>query len=243
VDVNSRKSGPFQSQPSAADDVAPVSRAFNLLPHSNVDRLLVSRRFGLRLALTLTCCATAAGFGIVVLSRRSAVYVLALLALTAGSLVLGLWNRLRGNLHREVDSTTTASNLLAANEALLRQAEDKQNLYERLLNAISDVGIAVTIAEGDRFVFANNAFCELTGYTLDELLAKESVLATVAMAGDHDDLIRTRNQVSCGQASPRLKTTLLGKAGNSIPVEFSSKRIDVDGKEQRINVIRNVQTI
>ena len=58
---------------------------------------------------------------------------------------------------------------------------EQRDLYEALMRAQSELGLAFVLLDGDRIVYANAATEALTGRTLDELYALPSLLSTLPL--------------------------------------------------------------
>ena len=55
----------------------------------------------------------------------------------------------------------------------------RTELFQALLEAQREVGEGLVIVDGERPLYVNDAFCHITGYSLDELLALPSLLLLV----------------------------------------------------------------
>jgi diguanylate cyclase (GGDEF)-like protein/PAS domain S-box-containing protein len=113
----------------------------------------------------------------------------------------------------------------ARRRRLERQLTEQRELYERLMLGLSALGEGVLLDEDDRIVFANDAFCLLSGYSRDELLGLPPgrVLPAPAddQAGVHDGYLRH-------------------KSGLPLAVEVASRVIRQAGTTQRLSVTRDI---
>ncbi|HEX5692712.1 MAG TPA: PAS domain S-box protein, partial [Roseiflexaceae bacterium] len=127
---------------------------------------------------------------------------------------------------------------VAERQRLGEELRQQRDLYERLLQGLSDLGECVIFGEGDRFLFVNDAFCRLSGYSRDELLRELTPLALAApehsvAAASH--LAQLQNGTDTGSFEGLLRHRL----GHSIPLEVSSKVIASSGRSQFLSVMRD----
>ncbi|MBC8078000.1 MAG: response regulator [Chloroflexales bacterium] len=126
-----------------------------------------------------------------------------------------------------------------------RQVEDallgQRDLYERLLQGLSDIGEGVLVVDGMRIVFANDALSRISGYSLQELYTFESSFDLVAPA-DREATKQHIVQLQSGSASDdgRFESGLQHKDGHRVPVETASQIVLVDGHKQRILLLRDI---
>ncbi|HET7451240.1 MAG TPA: PAS domain S-box protein, partial [Thermoanaerobaculia bacterium] len=111
---------------------------------------------------------------------------------------------------------------------------------EALLQAQSDLGQGFFVAEGERLVWANAAFCELTGYADDELHAFRSLLELVPA----EERRGLRRQLRARRAtfSPRytFETSILNKRGERVDIEIVFKPFGGERRPKLIAVVRDV---
>jgi two-component system, cell cycle sensor histidine kinase and response regulator CckA len=113
---------------------------------------------------------------------------------------------------------------------------EQTKLYETFLRAQGDFGHGVSIIEGDRFVFVNDALAQMYGYTVDELLALPSFLALVPP--EEQPPIIERRRTGRDQPEERRETTVMHKTGRRIQIEYSTKML---GPSTRLlSIIRDV---
>lgn len=122
-----------------------------------------------------------------------------------------------------------------AGEKLLKQKE----LYETLVTAQSEIGEGVAIAEGEKFVFANDAFCGMFGYGSDELDSIPSFINLV-IPEERERILEQMQRPIALDKTRKGETSIICKDGTIINIEYSVKTIIADGKTQNISIIRNI---
>jgi PAS domain S-box-containing protein len=111
--------------------------------------------------------------------------------------------------------------------------------YAMLLQGLSDLGEGVILGEGSKIIYANQAFCELSGYSLDELLALPSASALAAPAHETASAERMR-RLAGGQQIDRFEGALRHKSGRVVPLEIASKIIGTASRVQFISVMHDI---
>ncbi|HEY2705007.1 MAG TPA: ATP-binding protein [Candidatus Dormibacteraeota bacterium] len=105
--------------------------------------------------------------------------------------------------------------------------------HESILSAMSDLGEGFVMTRAGRIVYANEAFCGLTGHSLDELLLLPAVTALVAPEKRATELD--------GQVLPdHLPTALLTRDGRRVEVEVAGRLLDTDPWEPSIAICRDI---
>ena len=125
-----------------------------------------------------------------------------------------------------------------------RQAEEAARrwteLYQGFLTTMSDLGQAVAIVQDGRFVYANDALSQITGYSRDELLALPSFLALLApeaRTAAEERMNERRNGVDTPN---HMEVSGLHKDGQRVYAEFSFKPISLGGGKQFFAIIRDI---
>jgi PAS domain S-box-containing protein len=111
---------------------------------------------------------------------------------------------------------------------------------EALLQAQSDLGQGFFVAVGDRLVSANEAFCNITGYSLEELHRMPSLLELVPS----EERRGLRRQLRRRQAitSPKyvFETGIVHKTGARLEMEIAFKPYGLDLPGKLLAVVRDI---
>jgi diguanylate cyclase (GGDEF)-like protein/PAS domain S-box-containing protein len=115
----------------------------------------------------------------------------------------------------------------------------QRELSERLLHGLSALGEGVVLAEQNRIVFANEAFCQLSGYPYEELLRLPS---SIALPSPPEQQAPTDEHRELDAAEPAdvFQTRLVHKSGQVVPVEVAAKLIRHGDRVQRLSVARDI---
>jgi diguanylate cyclase (GGDEF)-like protein/PAS domain S-box-containing protein len=95
----------------------------------------------------------------------------------------------------------------------------RTELFQALLEAQREVGEGLVIVDGERPLYVNGAFCQITGYSLDELLALPSVLEIVAPAEREHVATHIRSGAVDGRAVSHIETAIVHQDGREIDLE------------------------
>jgi len=124
-----------------------------------------------------------------------------------------------------------------AEEALLHQTD----LYESLLKAQSDLGEGVAILDSEgRFLYANDALCEMFEYSRDELLAMASFVQLVAP--DLVDFVGNRfaQRLRGAEVPEHYDLAGLTQSGKRLELEVADKRLQTGSGTQIIVLVRDI---
>ena len=113
-------------------------------------------------------------------------------------------------------------------------------IYERVLDAISDLGEGVVVTDAGRCVWANDAYCEITGYTREELMALPSLTMLAAEEEREASIERLRARLAGGEVRDHYEATLVRKDGERRRVESAVKLLTTAEGLRIIAVIRDV---
>ena len=117
----------------------------------------------------------------------------------------------------------------------------QRDLYDTLLTAAGELGEGVGLTDGPRFLYANEAYARLTGYSVEELTAPGFDVAclvsdrTRELAERRIEAVRARDE-----APAHYEIWLRRKDGSEIPVELVSKTVASGGRSLRFSIIRDI---
>jgi PAS domain S-box-containing protein len=123
---------------------------------------------------------------------------------------------------------------------LVEALDAERSSYQNLLETVSDLGEGFLVVEKLKVVYANDAYCRLSGYSLDELKALPSIvdLATPAVQEMIADRIRRR---ALGETFPdHYELEMVRKDGRRIDVEVAQKFVTAPDGMRTISIIRDI---
>ena len=123
-----------------------------------------------------------------------------------------------------------------AEEEIRRQ----RDLYEGLLRAQSEVGEGLVIAEGARISFANEAFCEISGYSLEELKAMPSLFELLLPEQRATFYERFARRMSGGEGQDHQEISILRKDGERIELEIAVKMLWEADEARFVMIARDI---
>jgi len=125
----------------------------------------------------------------------------------------------------------------AAEEALRRRTVE----YEGMLQAISDLGEGAVVVDMTtrRIQYANDAYCRITGYRLEELQEFDSYL-DVLTEDARIQLERATQAIDDGEVHSGFgEAVVLTKDGQSVPIDWASARSRFGDLERSIGIVRD----
>ncbi len=123
-----------------------------------------------------------------------------------------------------------------AEEDLCRQ----RDLYEGVLTAQSEVGEGFLIAEGSRISFANGAFCEISGYGSEELLALPSFFELLPPEQRRMYSERFVRRMSGEGGQDHQEIAILRKDGQRVELEIAVKMLQEESRTRFIIIARDI---
>jgi len=129
---------------------------------------------------------------------------------------------------------------VTAARRLQADLRDQHDRHEHLLRVLSDLGEGVVIIEEGRIVFANDAYCALTGYTMAELRE----IDPGSLAFDRADRVTAQSDEAdvepSGDAAAVLLIRLRHHDGHAVPIETTGLTVEHAGRLQRVWVVRDL---
>ncbi len=125
---------------------------------------------------------------------------------------------------------------LRIEEALQKQTD----LYQSMLQAQSDLGEGVMVIKGDKVAYMNDAFCELTGYTPEELPDVTSLMKIIPSDRTEltEDWLAKRN--SGQDVGEPFEGVIVNRDGRHIPVASAVKVLELEGTIGRLSITRDI---
>lgn len=116
----------------------------------------------------------------------------------------------------------------------------QRDLYETLLQAQSEVGEGLVIAEGARIVYVNGAFCGISGYTEHELVALPSFFELFAPEERAGFVERFERRIGGGGGENHQEVTLLRKDGERVDLEIAVREFRFGETVQFVIIARDI---
>ena len=126
------------------------------------------------------------------------------------------------------------------NRRLLEDITVRQRLTESMLSALSDMGEGFLVADAGRLTFANDAYCRMTGYTLEELMSFESL---IELSPPEDRAVlaeRLRTRLAGGEVLDHYEGTLIRKDGRHVTCEVAVKLMATDEGPRLVSLVRDI---
>lgn len=140
------------------------------------------------------------------------------------------------SIRRAIDDAEEREKRHAAEALLRRQTE----LYQTLLQAQSDIGLGMLLLDNDHYTFVNDAYCALTGYSREELLALPSVSMLIPPDKREAYINRSPEIRSAEQSDGHVETTIISKDKQCIDVDLSAKVLELDGRVVTMVIVRDI---
>lgn len=125
--------------------------------------------------------------------------------------------------------------------ALIGELQSQTSRHAVLMQTISDLGEGLlVVTEGTKVVHANDAYLSLSGYSLEELMALDSVLDLAT--DEQRELLaeRFRRRLAGLEVPDHYETNMRHKSGRIIDVEVAVRELEVNGSMSVVAVVRDI---
>jgi PAS domain S-box-containing protein len=122
----------------------------------------------------------------------------------------------------------------------LAQLHERNSMYETLLQTVSDLGEGFVVTDAGRLVFANAAYCEMTGYTYEELLELPSLVELTAPEEREEIANRLRERLAGGRVVDHYEAALIRKDGRRVECEVAVELAQTDEGPRIVSLVRDV---
>ncbi|MFN8636338.1 MAG: EAL domain-containing protein [Chloroflexota bacterium] len=118
----------------------------------------------------------------------------------------------------------------------------RTELFQGLLEAQREVGEGLVIVDGERPLYVNDAFCQIVGYSIDELLALPSLFHLVAPEERISLADRLRGQLAESHVVSHHETAMLHHDGSRVDVEIGVTSLRVGSHAHRVIIARDISS-
>lgn len=122
------------------------------------------------------------------------------------------------------------------------QAEIRRltELTETLMRAQGELGYGVVIVDGQQLLYANDAFMEMSGYTLEELLALPSFFDMTTEEERKTLQERMRRRLMGEKVEDHYATVFIHRQGHLINLEAVVMTAYLDGRPHVVGILKDV---
>jgi PAS domain S-box-containing protein len=117
---------------------------------------------------------------------------------------------------------------------------EQRDLYEALMRAQSELGLAFVLLDGERMVYVNAATEALTGRSAQELRALPSVLAVLPSDAHHTVAGRLAGIRDGREPAEPFRTEVQRPDGTRVPIEAAGRRLGGDMAERMAVIARDI---
>jgi diguanylate cyclase (GGDEF)-like protein/PAS domain S-box-containing protein len=121
-------------------------------------------------------------------------------------------------------------------EVLRRRTE----LFQALLEAQREVGEGLLIVDGDRPLYVNDAICQITGYSLDELLTLPSLLDLVVEEERGVLAESLRAHATAGHIVSHYETAVRHRNGQRVDIEIGVTSLRIGADLHQVIIARDI---
>ncbi|MHB0935236.1 MAG: sensor histidine kinase [Armatimonadota bacterium] len=139
-------------------------------------------------------------------------------------------------LRAAADEGRTLRARLERAEQALEDAREREHLFRSLADGANAI---IGIVQGERFVYVNHYFAEISGFSQDELLAIE--ISRIISPHDRAMVLERARQRQAGQAvATRYEFTIVTKDGREVWLDFAAALTEYDGRPAIIGIAYDI---
>jgi PAS domain S-box-containing protein len=120
------------------------------------------------------------------------------------------------------------------------QIDQQGDLYNVLLEAQSDLGEGLVVIEDECILYANEAFCKISGYGQQELYSLPSCFNLLIQEEKQLFDERMRRRIADDLVVDHYETAILHKGGRRIDVECAAKALRIGGSTRLVVLARDI---
>ena len=136
------------------------------------------------------------------------------------------------------DEVNRISQYAVAVTAALDRSRESERL-STLLAAVGDLGEGLVITEAGRLVYANEAYADLTGYPMSELVGRNLLdLAPTAVREALSE--RVRDRIAGGVVPKHYESQLVTRDGRILDIETAVQSMPSEGPTRILALVRNI---
>jgi diguanylate cyclase (GGDEF)-like protein/PAS domain S-box-containing protein len=125
-------------------------------------------------------------------------------------------------------------------QELRNTALEESRRYQSLLQNISDLGEGfVSVDAEGRITYANDAYCQLTGYTLPELVDLGSFMDLIAVEARPALRERIRSREEGSPMPQSFQSVIMSRGGVRVDVEYAIKHLALADGDQTVAIVRD----
>jgi len=140
------------------------------------------------------------------------------------------FNQMADDLHAKIEEEKKIT------EALITQ----KNLYEVLYKTENEMGLGVSVMEGEKIIYVNDAFCNIHGYSREEILQLPSFLSLLPDEDKPELLERLKKRINGERRQNHAEARIVRKDGKMVNVEYTVQNIEVEGRHQMRVITRDI---
>lgn len=126
---------------------------------------------------------------------------------------------------------------------LLERLREERDRYETLLAELSELGEGVVVTDAGRLLYANDAYCKMTGYGYEELEALPTLLELADPAERPALVERLSRRLAGGEVEDRYQAGLIRKDGRRVETDVAVRLLKTAHGPRIISVVRDITEV